>query len=291
MWPFRKKRVNRENIAPPKSKKGRPTREIAQERRLQKIKDAELEVKLLEIEQKKRRLQANTNDDEAIDLRKLEAINRQLKPFGLAIMSTRTSRYDDREVPFWERLADSELGAALGGGLAQLVTGAVSGVQSGQFVQQPQAQSQVVIPPQPSIRTEQPTVPQLTTPSFEQKPETPDETSPSFLVRRILSELEKGTPEQIAGWLLDNAKVMPGGKEIVLRIIQSEDNRLIQVLGEESSKLPDQIKPVMVPVLSWLAERPEKLRAIAIALRRLVAQQAGAQQGQATSGSGNVMGL
>ena len=290
MWPFRKKKVNRENIAPVKSKKGRPTREIAQERRLQKIKDAELEVKLLEIEQKKRRLQANTGEDETIDLRRLEAINRQLKPFGLAIMSTRASKYDDRDVPFWERLADSELGAALGNSLGQLVTGAVPGVQSGQFVQQPQAQPQVVPSPQPSIRTEQPTVPQLTTPSFERPAEPPDETSPSFLARRIMTELEKGTPEQIAGWLLDNARVMPGGREIVSRIVQSSDDRLIEVLRDESSKLPDQVKPVMSPVLSWLAERPDKLRAIAIALRRLVAQQSGPQQQQQVSG-GSIMGL
>jgi hypothetical protein len=226
------RRKTSEKSAEKPRKRGRPTREMAAERRLQKLKDAETELKLLEIERKKKELLAGEGEKHALTHEDVLRVVEYLRELGLEVRSKGGGRaLDDAGLRgILREIADSKLGASLGEALAVMVAGKT-----------PMLAAPPVPEPTPPAPTE--------TPAQEAAP-----VDPSLI---IIQQLQNRSPDDAADWLL--ARREPQAKVLARTFANTPDEQLFELLDDYASQAPGLVR--------WLRSRPEWTIGMVHALR------------------------
>lgn len=212
---------------------GRPTKEMQAERRKARLQDATVELRLIEIEKKKRQLLDGDEAKGSITHEQVLRVVAYLKELGLEVRARGGGKPIDEDGlrGMLHDLADSKMGEALGRAIAAAVSG------------------QVPTAPAEPARQIEPAAPQPA-----QSDDDEGTVDPSFL---IIQQLNNKTPAEAATWFLSRKE--PQARILIRSLVNCADDELGDLIEDYKADAP--------ALARWLLARPDWTVATVHALR------------------------
>jgi hypothetical protein len=259
VWPWtpRKRPANGAETGPPRPKKGRPTREIAAQRRREALADAKTELELAEMRLKLDRMRDGKATDRPLDVETIERVVAFFRQLDMVVTPRRGGRPIDEGGGLRELLELVRAGAPV---LTELLT---------------QQRAAPVGPPPPPVVTVEPAPP--APPAAIASPPPAPPPLPLGL-QLVLGRLGGQEPAEAAAWLARQSE--PELRQWVAVLGGTAEAELWPVLDRvAASPDPTTGRPSaqVAAVVGWLRARPEWTAAVAAELRaRAAAEQNGA---------------
>ncbi|TAK33526.1 MAG: hypothetical protein EPO21_13195 [Chloroflexota bacterium] len=248
-------------------KRGRPTRQMAAERRRERLKEAQARLQEMQIQEEIKRLQEEgfARAGKPVSIDELAALNRQLRPLGLGIMPLEgDGGAAEGALSQVRDLLDTQAGAALMSQLGQLFSGKAAPAAAVSEAERPaELPAATLAPPPPTdVAGARAEVPEESTSHQEQ----PMNFVTRLVINNIVENLNGKNPEQAAQWLMGQGWAKP----VVQQIVDNPDEQIPALLASLEQQMPE-----TGAVLNWLRSQPEWFMETVRAVRRFHQDKAG----------------